>query len=439
MRVKVILRFQFDRYGRSACGSELDFVELWTRDASANLLLVLEAHDTLDLLGRLVDRSLVNLDEKTGRYEMLETVRQYGMDGMAGTEEQASVRDRHLAYYVEFTRGSEMRLRGRDQLRWQAAYQAEYDNIRAAIEWGLARETEWPSALAICEEMATFWMAQGTFREGIAALERLQKIVPIEEAGATSRVLSTLALLHRFLTGDEDLRLSRQALEFARKSGDEQALGTALFNLAFSYVYHHRNEEAEAMLEELLPLLQRLDNQIWEAFAHINIGNSLLVRGRLDEAEVHYLRCLEIREALGDLRGLGAANGALGQLAEMRGDLESAAERYLFCASAFLTTGDLWSLVGSMAGVCVYLSLHGRHEEIPLVLGCADAAASRLGIRRDVVDQTLHDKWMRLSQETLGEQAFSKLYRQGGESTPQEMVVQLGVPLPTMEGIGEGH
>ena len=58
----------------------------------------LDPYDVLDLLTRLVDKSLVQLDDTTGRYRLLETVRQYALDRATAAGELPEIRGRHLAW-----------------------------------------------------------------------------------------------------------------------------------------------------------------------------------------------------------------------------------------------------------------------------------------------------------------------------------------------------
>src|SRR5438270_9800917 len=60
------------------------------------------AEEVLDLLGRLVDKSLVQVVEQEGeaRYQMLETIRQYGVEKLLGLGEEAVWRDRHRDWFL---------------------------------------------------------------------------------------------------------------------------------------------------------------------------------------------------------------------------------------------------------------------------------------------------------------------------------------------------
>ena len=75
--------------------------------------------DVLDLLGHLVDKSLVAFDAQTERYRLLETVRQYALERLAESGDEARTRDRHLGFYVALaeragarTRSDRSRTRG---------------------------------------------------------------------------------------------------------------------------------------------------------------------------------------------------------------------------------------------------------------------------------------------------------------------------------------
>ena len=83
------------------------FVGGWTLAAAEQVCSdnSLDPATVLDTLSRLVDKSLVVAEEAASetRYSRLETIRQYSREKFAETDEVAVVRDRHLAYYVQFS------------------------------------------------------------------------------------------------------------------------------------------------------------------------------------------------------------------------------------------------------------------------------------------------------------------------------------------------
>lgn len=72
------------------------------------------------------------------RLEMLETVREYGLERLIEHGEAGRVRSRHAAYFVSFAESAEAGLPGTEQAEWFARLNADHDNLRAALQW--ARE-----------------------------------------------------------------------------------------------------------------------------------------------------------------------------------------------------------------------------------------------------------------------------------------------------------
>ena len=103
--------------------------------------LILHPSEILDLLGKLVDKSLVWVDQGLGaeaRYRMLETIRQYAHEKLHEMGGEAAVRDRHLVYFLGMAEGAEPRSRHEDGAIWMDRLEMELDNLRLALEWSLA-------------------------------------------------------------------------------------------------------------------------------------------------------------------------------------------------------------------------------------------------------------------------------------------------------------
>src|SRR5438067_13121010 len=98
--------------------------------------------EVLDLLTRLVDKSLVVYEEDEqghGRYRMLETVRQYSRDRLLESGDGDRWRDHHLAHFVALAEEAEPHLTGAGQQAWLERLEAEHDNVRAALGWSVER------------------------------------------------------------------------------------------------------------------------------------------------------------------------------------------------------------------------------------------------------------------------------------------------------------
>ncbi len=95
----------------------------------------LAAAEADELLSSLVDKSLLQPLADGTRLRMLETIREYGAEQLAGRGEVGELRRRHAAHYSALMREAAPKLLTRDQLGWLAVLRADRDNIarRAAL------------------------------------------------------------------------------------------------------------------------------------------------------------------------------------------------------------------------------------------------------------------------------------------------------------------
>ena len=102
--------------------------------------VVVAPDGVVDAVGRLVDRSLVQFDDRTGRYRLLETVRQFGIERLAATGELDGTRVRHAAWWAQFCVEA-----GDGRLGFTAGSLAwAMPDIAAAEEWVAQRRPEVP-------------------------------------------------------------------------------------------------------------------------------------------------------------------------------------------------------------------------------------------------------------------------------------------------------
>ncbi|WP_225845200.1 BTAD domain-containing putative transcriptional regulator [Streptomyces sp. HPF1205] len=118
----------------------------------------IEAADAAALLASLVDKSLVlaDLTPDGGRYRMLETIGEYAAERLEESGEREAVERRHIAYYREYARTADPRLRGAGQRVWFDRLEREHENLRAALRRAVAAGDE-QEALVLTLSCAWFW------------------------------------------------------------------------------------------------------------------------------------------------------------------------------------------------------------------------------------------------------------------------------------------
>lgn len=129
--------------------------------------------EILDLLTRLVDKSLVIAQEGSGetRFGMLETVRQYGHEKLVEAGEWEDVRDRHLEFFVQFARMADQKIKSAERPEWTHRVETENENLRAALEWSTERGGDF--GLRLVGAMFRFWQLRGYFWEGSEWAKRI--------------------------------------------------------------------------------------------------------------------------------------------------------------------------------------------------------------------------------------------------------------------------
>ncbi|GAA3354477.1 BTAD domain-containing putative transcriptional regulator [Streptomyces antimycoticus] len=116
--------------------------------------------DIPELLATLVDRSLVQLAPGTGRYRMLETIREYGADRLTETGDLGTARDLAAAHFTQVMAGQDPLLRGPGQLTAMEVIGAEYDNTLAALRHLCAtRDSHGATTLALT--LVWYWQMFG--------------------------------------------------------------------------------------------------------------------------------------------------------------------------------------------------------------------------------------------------------------------------------------
>ena len=136
----------------------------------------IDASDMLDLLSRLVSKSLVVVENDVAgerRYRFLETVRQYARERLMQGGAADRLRERHFEFFFNEFRGVLPILRHHGQLPCLRRLRMEQENVRAALEWALTSAGLSPRRdVELAGALFWFWTKRGQFEEGRQWLER---------------------------------------------------------------------------------------------------------------------------------------------------------------------------------------------------------------------------------------------------------------------------
>jgi predicted ATPase/DNA-binding CsgD family transcriptional regulator len=323
------------------------FMGGWTLEAAETVCTggPVQSVEVVQLLARLVDRSLVVAEEQSGamRYRLLDTLRQYGAERLADTADEARLRDRHRDWCVRLAEAGERDIWRADQLECVQRLQYEHDNVRAALGWTLVRGGDPEPGLRIAAAMVRFWDVHGDLREGMRWLADLLAL-PAARGGTLGWARALTA--HGYLTvlrGDraKAIALLDESLTFWRKLGDPRALAVALFfrGLAVAWTGSDLNV-ALPIFTESLALAQERGPRWTAYFCLYCLGETARVHGDLPRAEALLGQSLSLATAANERWGAFHALFSLAFLALMRGERQLANDLAQRSLTLSLELGD---------------------------------------------------------------------------------------------------
>jgi non-specific serine/threonine protein kinase len=374
--------------------------------------------DVLELLVRLVDKSLVIVDATSTdvRYRMLETIRTYGRDRLREVGEHLEWTRRHLAWHLRVAEEAETHLRGPDQIQWLDRIELDYDDFRQALEWAATDETAREEGARLAVALVRFWSLRGYLREGRAWLEG---IVAARGLPAALRAAAGYgAGLLAFHQGDNARAeaMSTDSLALCRQLGDTQGIALALNVLGSLARNRGDYRQAAALLEESIAICRRAEHT-WALADALNIlGVAARRQGDRDGATALFEESLTLWRALGDKSGLATSLGHLGVVARQHGDYERARVLHEESLALRRELGDRRSTAAALSslGVVAYFQEDRQaatlvEESLELSRELGDklsiaAALNTLGMvlhRQDHIDraQQVLEEGLRLSEE----------------------------------------
>ena len=343
------------------------FVGGWTLEAAEAVGAGerIDASNVLDLLARLVDKSLVLAEEQPDggrRYRMLETLREYARERLEASGALGAVEECHARYYLCLTNGLEPELASGRRDAALATLEAEHDNLRRALGW--CRDGDGRAVavgLTIAWNLFWFWYLRGYLLEGFrwaeALLARSSGVAPDIRALA----LSGAGRMAWLLGEDAAARLRlRECAALWREIGDERGLANALIVLGMEteepseawsqltqgeatfradgdkwglalalrlqglWAFQHGDEEtARARMEEGLALSRQVGDRWFIAQTLNHLGDLARRQADYARAEARYEESLALFRAQGVLGGIPNLLHNLGHVALARGDVRA--------------------------------------------------------------------------------------------------------------------
>jgi predicted ATPase/DNA-binding SARP family transcriptional activator len=420
-----------------------------------------EGEDTLEILSRLVEKSLLNVDshaEKV-RYRLLETMREYGKAALeeAGAAEQT--KDRHAAYCLSLAEGAQPHLKTARQQEWLEILEEEHDNLRTGLVW-LVERGQHEKEVRLASSLWRYFYLRGRYSEGRTWLENALahgevrphvRAAALNGAGALAfyqcdygeaeRRLAEALELFRMLGDkrgiasavtllggvareradyDRCLELHAEALAAYREVGDAWGTAHSLEMSGFASWLRGALKPAEILCEDALGRFRELDDAERVAWTLMDLGAIAHYRGDEPRARSLLEQSTSSFEAVDFKEGL-AWSFNLSALIECRsGDYDLGLSLLRQALSLHRELGDRWRVCSVLEAVAMTMGRVGSLNEAAVLLGAADRLRVEIGTPVPPCEEPVRRATFAALKSGLGDEDMTEAHEEGRQMTMEE-------------------
>jgi predicted ATPase/class 3 adenylate cyclase len=417
----------------------------------------LQPEDGLDMLGSLVEKSLVMLDERDEgtRYRMLETIRDYAREKEEQGGQAVDTRTRHCNHYFAMAKEANRGLKGSQQAEWVQRVETELDNLRGAMTVSLSGAVDPFIAVKFAVAMLGFWILRGYSTEGRAMVRAALAMPEIQASdlaqahalyvgaalaesqsdyGEAEQMLQTCLNLRRRLGNPVDIAATLSTLALARLSigdwasareNESEALGIfrslndrfgeaiGLLHLGQIEMYVDDDARAKVHLEACLDVARDIRNQEVEGECERLLGEIAHEAGDLAQARQWLTRSLTVCREAGDKRGDATAQWWLGRVDLRAAHTESARTRLDTALQSFRAFKMQEELLGCLEDHAALAAQEGDPARAVGLLAAATASRARLGLAAAPRALRRHQDLQATLHRALPDDAFAAAWNEG--------------------------
>ncbi len=317
----------FARLGVFVGGCTLEAAEAVLADdthSDDDLTTYIDTSAVLDGVMSLIDKSLleeVGDTDDEPRFVMLETIREYALEQLEASGEDAAIQRRHAAYYLALAETAEPALTGTQPQVWLRRLAAEHPNLRAALKWSISSQGNVELGLRLAAALQWFWIMRSHFSEGYAWLERVLTVLRQGESttAVRTKALRAAGVMAWFVVNlAQASALLEESVGLAREVGNLTGTGEALLFLGRIALNRGDYAQAAALAAECLALCQDQGDTWGSTQAFLVLAEAAENQGDLLEAAAHIEAALVLSRAAGYLLWQGWAVSGLGHIAYLQ-------------------------------------------------------------------------------------------------------------------------
>ncbi|HWJ47786.1 MAG TPA: tetratricopeptide repeat protein, partial [Candidatus Udaeobacter sp.] len=321
--------------------------------------------EIFELMSSLVDKSLIQQrqqNDEEPRFRMLETIREYSLERLQQSGEEASTKRAHAAYCLVLAEEGNPQLNEPERAAWLMRCDIEHDDFRAALDFLFhTRDLDW--GFRLCTALFRFWDMREHSAEGRA---RVEQFLELAGANYTRERAKSCLFLTAFTTAQGDFPAAAYFSELGRSLFEElnDPWGIALSWNASAIAARDQGDyiSAQSNIEKSLTFWRTSGDRVAIARCLHNLANVSKISGDHARARMALTEAMQIFQELGDDSGAAWALNQHGDVAREQGDLPGARALYERALFTFRSTGDRWGQARSLADLGIIACELGEHS-----------------------------------------------------------------------------
>jgi non-specific serine/threonine protein kinase len=399
------------------------FVGGWTLEAAEAVAGA--GGDVLDVLSALVEASLAQpMAGPNGepRFRMLETVRELGLEQVDSDGEMAVARDRHAAWCLAYIEAANARLDGRDDRPWLDRWEAERDNLRAALAWRI-EQGDAEAALRLGIAQLGFWYSRGPVSAGYGWLARALALPGANTAAPGIRIAALQAASQLAWTAGEAggaAELARESLTIARDAGHGAGHAWARNLLGLAAVSSGDLTSSAEHFDAAIAL-NREAGDIGR-LAPILMNRAIVAPA--EEARRYLAEALAVSRADGNRGDLVLSLLQMSRVERAAGDTSAAARLLSEILELATEAGYLFMMGQVLDEVAGLAEAQGQAERAARLFGAAEASRRRYGGQIKPRNRTARLETIARVRKALAPDAFAASWTAGEELSVTGVVAE---------------
>jgi predicted ATPase/DNA-binding XRE family transcriptional regulator len=411
-----------------------------------------EMLDVADLLGSLVDKSLVAAEPAGAalRYRLLETIRLFAAERLAeaGEAEAAAVGAAHCTHFLSVAETAAAYLNGPEQGGWLARLDADMANLRRAAAHAAGDPNGTALVLRLGVALDNYWWARARLQEARELLmPALERPDADDDAALFAAALCVAAGANWFRDAATSRQFAEEAVQVARRLDEDRLLIRALAALCFSCVFAGEPETGLPFGQESVQRGRQLGDDVELAYSLVayisavgpavslqltgeaiactersgdvhqsyylraNAGWYALSTGDTPAARTHLEAAQRAAQALGIQNPIAAMN--LAMVLREEGDRDGAQSMLESALRTSRRNGDNRDIAGACTFLACLAGDRGDWSQAAMLHGAAQAVQDRTKVPWDELDARYRQDSLAQARARLGDKQLDQAYAYG--------------------------